>query len=58
MDRTAVIAKCDEVLRFLADNDEQRKLRRLAEDIADLRDRLRAELDTQDTRRNGQPLRR
>jgi hypothetical protein len=43
MDRDALLAKCDELLQFLREQDEQPKLRRLIEDLESLRDRLRAE---------------
>ena len=40
MDKEALLAKCDELLVFLADHDNHRKLRRLTEDIRQLRERL------------------
>lgn len=42
--RAVLLAKCDELLVFLAAHDEHLKLRRLMADIQDLRDRLAAEL--------------
>lgn len=42
--QAALLAKCDELLDFLAAHDGHLKLRRLAADIEALRDRVRAEL--------------
>lgn len=40
MGNANLLAKCEEMLAFLAAHDEHLKLRRLAEDIAELRDQL------------------
>lgn len=40
MGNADLLAKCEEMLAFLAAHDEHLKLRRLAEDIAELRDQL------------------
>lgn len=44
--KQTLVAKCEELLEFLADHDEHRKLRQLTEDITQLRDRLQLEQDT------------
>jgi hypothetical protein len=45
LDKQTLVAKCEELLEFLAEHDEHRKLRQLTEDITQLRDRLRSERD-------------
>jgi hypothetical protein len=40
-----LLAKCEQLLAFLATQDEQAKLRRLIGDIEQLRDRLRSEAE-------------
>jgi hypothetical protein len=45
-EREARIAKCDEMLAFLAEHDAHLKLRRLTTDIKQLRDDLIAERPT------------
>jgi transcription initiation factor IIE alpha subunit len=45
VDNARVLAKCDELLRFLDAQEEQPKLRRLIDDIEQLRDRLREQSD-------------
>jgi hypothetical protein len=47
VDNARVLAKCDELLRFLDDQEEQPKLRRLIDDIEELRDRLREQCDNE-----------
>jgi len=42
-ERDALLAKYDELLAFLAEHDGHLKLRRLMDDIRDLRDRLLSE---------------
>jgi hypothetical protein len=43
-ERAALLAKCEEVLAFLAAHGDHRKLRRLRADIEDLRDRLASDV--------------
>jgi hypothetical protein len=43
--RAAQLAKYEEILDFLAAHDEHGKLRALADDIRDLRDRLLEEIE-------------
>lgn len=46
-DKEAILAKCDELLRFLAENDRHDKLRRLAADIASYREHVQSELEAE-----------
>ena len=45
MDNAGLLAKCEELLAFLAAHDDHAKLRRLSEDIEKLRDRLLREAE-------------
>jgi hypothetical protein len=45
VDKPKLLAKCEELLEFLAAQDEQLKLRRLTSEIEELRDRLRSEVE-------------
>jgi hypothetical protein len=47
MSNPQLLAKCEEMLAFLAAHDEHSKLRTLAEDIAALRDRLLREAEAE-----------
>jgi hypothetical protein len=46
MDKTTLLAKCEELLSFLTAYEDHAKLRRLIADIEELRDRLRGELES------------